>query len=69
MKDRCIDVHGVKLSPEEAMRFQKYIAVNTIAMNTKTSEERKEIVINWLKKRATPGLMKPIKPSDFKTKG
>ena len=56
MKDKRINVYGVKLSSEEAMRFQKYIAINAIAMNTKTIGQRKEIVINWLREGTASGL-------------
>jgi hypothetical protein len=43
-----VDVYGVMLSSEQAMMFAKYMVNNNIAMNTKTPEERKAIVQNWL---------------------
>ena len=55
MKNRKSDVHGIKLSSEEAMRFEKYVAVNGIAMNTKTAEHRKAIVNEWFKKQSNQG--------------
>ena len=52
LKTKC--VYGINLSSEEAMRFEKYMANNNIAMNTKSAEQRKAIAIDWLKKRTTP---------------
>jgi len=45
---KYVDVYGVKLTPIENMKFSKYCSNNGLAMNTKTVDERKELVIKWL---------------------
>lgn len=42
-------VFGIQLTSLELMRFNKYLDNNNIKMNTKHSEERTQIVSNWLK--------------------
>lgn len=44
-----VEVYGVWLTSLQNMLFSKYIANNGIAMNTIKPDERKEIVLNWLK--------------------
>ncbi len=43
-------VYGVKMTSLQNMMFSKYIANNSIAMNTKSEQERKELTQNWLNK-------------------
>lgn len=44
-----INVYGVQMTSLEDMIFSKYINNQGIAMNTKTEQERKQIVSTWLK--------------------
>jgi hypothetical protein len=55
---KTIDIYGVQLTSEQEMLFSKYIANHGIAMNTKTPEERKKIVTNWLS--SIKSYMKPF---------
>lgn len=45
---KTIDIYGVQLTTMQEMLFSKYMSNNGIAMNTKTPEERKRIVTEWL---------------------
>jgi hypothetical protein len=45
---KTFTVHGAKLSSLQSMMFDKYISSNNIAMNTKTPDERKAIVITFI---------------------
>lgn len=43
-----INVYGIDMSVMQEIRFSKYLSNNSIAMNTKTKQERKEIAEKWL---------------------
>lgn len=46
-KKKLINVHGLLMSPEEEMMFSKYVSNNSIAMNTKTADERLSFVLEF----------------------
>jgi len=46
---KTIDRYGVQLTTEQGMILSKYLSNKGIAMNTKTPDERKKIVLDWLK--------------------
>jgi hypothetical protein len=45
---KLLSIYGVVMTQLQAMQFQKYISNNHIAMNTKTSDERKATAQEWL---------------------
>lgn len=49
-KKKLVDVYGVLMSASEEQAFSKYRSNNSIAMNTKTVDERLELTLNWLEK-------------------
>lgn len=44
----CVHLHGVKLTSFQLMKFEIYVRMNFIALNTKSARERKRIVIDFL---------------------
>ena len=42
------EVYGVEMTSLENLIFSKWISNNSIAMSTKTEQERKQITLNWL---------------------
>lgn len=49
-KKKLINVHGLLMSTQEEMKFSKYVANNSIAMNTKTADERLAFVLDFQEK-------------------
>lgn len=50
---KLIDVYGIKMNSIEQGAFAKHLSNNSIAMNTKTTDERLSIAINWLNEYLT----------------
>lgn len=49
-KKKLINVHGLLMSPQEEIKFSKYVSSNSIAMNTKTPDERLVFVLEFQSK-------------------
>lgn len=47
-KKKLIDVYGILMSGSEEQAYSKYRSNNSIAMNTKTKDERYKITLDWL---------------------
>jgi len=47
-KMKLLNVHGILMSVEEQMKFDKWISNKGIAMNTKTPDERLAIALEFL---------------------
>lgn len=45
---KTTNVYGVEMTELENMIFSKWVSNNGIAMNTKTTEGRREITSDWL---------------------
>lgn len=41
-------IYGVEMTVIESMMLSKYLSNKSIAMNTLTAEERKDLAIKWL---------------------
>ena len=57
------NVYGIEMTPLQNMMFSKYISNMGIAMNTYTSEGRREIAREWINKNHVEHNLDMVKQS------